>query len=413
MSSPSPSPSRVRPPAAAPHRFVSTTPPPQPEPALPPAPKLTRGVIREILATGRRLLVQGGMGLHASDGLAGHVASAPSALFVPVGTVSAVGKTEASLVAEIRRMRALAPAGYIGVNLMAALNRDDFETLAKTALAEGISFLVQGAGISREVIRWCREANTPFAGIVSSGRLALMYEKWGAEFVVAEGSDAGGHIGDIGHPLGAMVEEVCRVSTLPVIAAGGVVGADLRALFDRGAAGVQIATRFLACTDGDAHPNFKKQYLGRTEEDVVIITSCVKGMKARALRSPFTERLAKGEVIPPKAKAWFFSREGYRGRKKACIDCLAKDLCACRDSDFKESFCITDALLNAAAEGDTENGLFYSGLSVTRIPEQTLEELVSAHALIARLEAEFHASAKTSDSPLRNFAAAGAITPHV
>ncbi len=383
--------SPIRPPAAHPHPTVRTTSPP-PEPALPPAPKLTRETIRELLATGRRLLVQGGMGLHASDGLAGHVASARSELFVPVGTVSAVGKTEHSLVAEIRRMRALAPHGFIGVNLMAALNRDDFETLAKVALAEGVSFLVQGAGISREVIRWCREANTPFAGIVSSGRLAALYERWGADFVVAEGSDAGGHIGDIGHPLGTMVEEVCRMTTLPVIAAGGVVGADLRALFEKGASGVQLATRFLACSDGDAHPDFKRQYLGRTEEDVVVITSCVKGMKARALRTPFTDRLARGEVVPPKTKAWFFARDGYRGRKKACIDCLAKDLCACRDSDFKESFCITDALLNAAVAGDVENGLFYAGLSVTRIPERSMEELVPAHALIARLESEYRAS---------------------
>ena len=110
-----------------------------------------------------------------------------------------------------------------------------------------------------------------------------------------------------------------------------------------------------------------------------------------AIRNSFTEALAAGAVFPPKAKAWFYGREGYRGRRKSCIDCLAKDLCVCRESDFKESFCITDALLRAAVLGDVENGLFYSGSSVTRIPERTLEELKSAHELIARLEAELEA----------------------
>ncbi len=375
-----------RPPASQPHPFVRTTPPP--EVSLPPVPKLTRARVEELVASGKRLLIQGAMGLHASDGLAGKVASAPSTRFVPVGTVSAVGKTEASLVAEIRRARRDAPHGYIGVNLMAALNRDDFEACARTALAEGVSFIVQGAGISREIIRWCREADTPFVGIVSSGRLAAMYERWGADFVVAEGSEAGGHIGDLGHPLTRMVTEVRAATSLPVIAAGGIVGEDLGELLELGAAGVQLATRFLACSDGDAHPNFKAMHLGKTAEDVVVITSTVKGMKARAIRNAFTDALAEGEVFPPKAKAWFFAKEGYRGRKKSCIDCLAASLCLCRESNYTESFCITDALLYAAVEGDTENGLFYSGQSVTRIPEKSLEELVDAHTLIARLDEE-------------------------
>jgi nitronate monooxygenase len=379
-----------------PHPAVRIDPPVQV--ALPPAPKLTRVRIEELVASGKRLLIQGAMGLHASDGLSGKVASAPSERFVPVGTISAVGKTASSLVAEIRRARLEAPEGYIGVNLMAALNREDFEAMARTALAEGVSFIVQGAGISREVIRWCREAETPFVGIVSSGRLAAMYERWGADFVVAEGSDAGGHIGDISHPLNRMVQEVRGACKLPVIAAGGIVGEDIGELFALGAAGVQLATRFLACTDGDAHPNFKLMHLNKSEEDVVVITSTVKGMKARAIRNPFTEALAAGKAFPPKAKAWFYSDAGYRGRKRSCIECLAAQLCQCRESNFKESFCITDALLNAAVKGDMENGLFYSGQSVTRIPEKSLEDLVSAHALVARLEAELaaweHATAR-------------------
>lgn len=371
------------------HSAVRRDPPPSV--ALPPVPKLTREAIESFMASGRRLLIQGGMGLHASDGLAGPVAAAPSRRFVPVGTVSAVQKTEEGLVAEIRRARARAPFGYVGINLMAALHHGDFEAMAKTALAEGVSFVIQGAGISREVIRWCREAGTPFVGIVSSGRLAKLYEKWGADFLVAEGSDAGGHIGDIGEHLPDLLAEVLAATTLPVIAAGGIVGADIGRFLDGGAAGVQLATRFIACSDGDTHPAFKEMHLGKTEDDVVVITSTVKGMKARAIRNRFTDALAAGEVFPPVAKAWFYGREGFRGRRKSCVACLAAELCVCRESGFQESFCITDALLRAAVLGDKEMGLFYSGQSVTRIPETDVSELKSAAELIATLEEELEA----------------------
>jgi len=350
------------------------------------APKLTAAVIRDVLASGRHLLVQGGMGLHASDGLAGKVAAARSTRFVTAGTVSAVGKTPEMLRKELRRSFEEAPGGYVGVNLMAAILKEDFTDLCKVAIEEGVSFVVQGAGISREIVRWCKESGTPFAGIVSSGRLAAMYEKWGAEFLVAEGAEAGGHIGDIGHALGPLVGEVVAASKLPVVAAGGIDGADVRTLLGLGAAGVQLATRFIASTDGDTHRGFKEMHLGKTAEDVVVIKSCVKGMAARAVRNAFTEALAAGEKFPPRSKAWFFGKEGYRGRKKACIECLSAEVCLCRQSDFQESFCITDALLRGAILGDTEKGLFYTGQSVTRIPEQRFEDLKSVQEIVTDLE---------------------------
>ena len=323
----------------------------------PPLRRLDRATIGSIVASGRRLLVQGGMGIHASDGLAGKVAAHSGARLVGVGTVSAVVKTPEHLRREIRRARAEAPGGFVGLNLMAAVNKAEFELAARIAIEERVSFIVQGAGISREIIKWCRAGNVPFAGIVSSGRLATMYEKWGADFLVAEGAEAGGHIGDIGHPLPSLVEEVLAATSLPVVAAGGVDASDVSRYFRAGAAGVQMASRFLACSDGDVHPNFKQMHLGKTDGDITLITSCVKGMKARAVRNPFTEALARGERFPPRSKAWYFGPEGYHGRKKACVECLAEELCLCRASQFRESFCITDALLAAAVKGDMEKGL--------------------------------------------------------
>jgi NAD(P)H-dependent flavin oxidoreductase YrpB (nitropropane dioxygenase family) len=351
------------------------------------APRLDRLAIDAITRSGRHLLVQGAMGIHASDGLAGKVAATASTRLVGVGTVSAVVKSEPMLRGEIRRARAQAPQGFVGVNLMAAINPVDFQTSLRVAIEEGASFVVQGAGISRSIVRTCRDAGVPFAGIVSSGRLAAMYEKWGAEFLVAEGAEAGGHIGDIDHPLPALLADVRACTSLPVIAAGGIDAADLAELFTAGAAGAQLATRFLACSDGDAHANFKQMHLAKSEEDVTLITSCVKGMKARAVRNGFTEALAAGRNFPPRSKAWFYGKEGYFGRRKACIECLAEELCLCRASGYRESFCITDALLAAAIKGDLESGLFYTGQSVTRIPEGSATALPTVQEIFATFEA--------------------------
>ena len=372
------------------------------------SPRLDRAAIEAIVRSGRRLLVQGGMGIHASDGLSGLVASHRGQRLVGAGTISGVIKTPAHLRAEIRRARAESGNGFVGVNLMAAINKADFELLAKVSIEERVSFLVQGAGISREIIRWCRDGGVPFAGIVSSGRLAAMYEKWGADFVVAEGADAGGHIGDIGHPLPSLLAEVLASTGLPVVAAGGVDPSDVPRLLDAGAAGVQLATRFLACSDGDVHSSFKDMHLRRGADDVAIITCCVKGMKARAVRNAFTDKLARGEAVPPKAKAWYFGKDGYLGRKKACIECLAESLCVCRASNYKESFCITDALLAAAVKGDTENGLFYTGQSLVGIGERSADALPSVAEIMSDLEARMEAFDSASTRPARDAAGAAA-----
>jgi len=108
----------------------------------------------------------------------------------------------------------------------------------------------------------------------------------------------------------------------------------------------------------------------------------VKGMKARAVRSPFTDGLAAGKSYPPRSKAWYFGPSGYMGRKKACIECLAEGLCKCRASNFQESFCITDALLRAVAQGDEVQGLYYTGQSLVRLPETKVGELRSVQAIV-------------------------------
>src|SRR3990172_8478212 len=104
---------------------------------------LSRSAIADVLGSGRRLLVQGAMGLHSSDGLAGKVAAARSGRVACIGTGSGVCKTPEMLRAELRRARAEAPGGYVGVNLMAAINHLDFADLAPVSIEEGARFIVQ------------------------------------------------------------------------------------------------------------------------------------------------------------------------------------------------------------------------------------------------------------------------------
>ena len=116
------------------------------------------------------------------------------------------------------------------------------------------------------------------------------------------------------------------------------------------------------------------------------VDRCAPGILARLLEGRAEDVTDSLGDIVERSKAWFFGKEGFRGRTKACIECLGEGLCKCRTSDFRESFCITDALLRAAILGDTTRGLFYTGQSVTRIPERTVEELRSVQELITGLE---------------------------
>src|SRR3954454_1728797 len=99
-----------------------------------PAPRLDRSAIEAIVASGRRLLVQGGMGIHASDGIAGKVAAHHGARLVGVGNTSAVLKSPDHLRAEIRRAKAEAPDGFVGVNIMAAIHKGDFESHVRVSI---------------------------------------------------------------------------------------------------------------------------------------------------------------------------------------------------------------------------------------------------------------------------------------
>jgi len=311
-------------------------------------PSLTIGGV-----TSRLPIIQGGMAVRISMApLAAAVAEAGG-----IGVIAGSGLTPDELRAEIRAARAQT-AGVIGVNIMVAVR--NFAELVKAALDEGIDLVISGAGFSRDVFDWTREAGVPMVPIVGSARVAVLSEKFGAAAVVVEGADAGGHLGtDV--PVRELLPSILEAVSIPVIAAGNIVtGADIRELMEAGAAGVQMGARFAATVESSAPDAFKQMYLEATDEDIVIVRSPV-GLPGRALRNPLTDRLDAGT----------------EPRIERCIVCLKK--CG-------KQFCIMDKLIKAQT-GDVEDGLVFTGGGVARI-----NDIPTVSVLMERLVAEYRAS---------------------
>ena len=280
-------------------------------------------------------IIQGGMAVRVSTApLAGAVACAGG-----VGIIAATGMGTDELRNEIRKARQLAMGGVIGVNVMYAIK--NFAELVKTALQEKVDLVITGAGFSRDIFSWGKEAGIPIFTIVSTPRLAKIAEKYGAAAVIAEGSEAGGHLGT-DQPTADIVPEIKGPVNIPVIAAGGITDKeDISKMLALGADGVQMATRFVLSKECTVADSFKNHYLGAEKEDVIIIESPV-GLPGRAIRNKFSEALSRGE--------------------KPDIDC--KD---CLKS-CSHQYCILQALENSRL-GNIENGVVFSGKNVYKMKE--------------------------------------------
>jgi len=301
--------------------------------------------------TSRLPIIQGGMAVRISLApLAGAVAKAGA-----IGVIAGSGLTPDELRAEIRAAREIADGGVIGVNIMVAVR--NFAELVKAAIAEKIDLVIAGAGFSRDVFGWTREAGIPMVPIVGSERVAKLSERFGAAAVIVEGADAGGHLGT-DEPVRQLLPRILDTVSLPVIAAGNIVdGADILEVMTMGASGVQMGTRFAATVESSAPAEFKQMYLDAKDEDIVIVNSPV-GLPGRALRSPLTERLVAG--TEPSIKG--------------CIVCLKK--CG-------RQFCIMDKLVKAQG-GDVEDGLVFTGGGVARV-----HDIPHVSDLMKRLVAEY------------------------
>lgn len=303
--------------------------------------------------TARLPIMQGGMAVGVSMApLAAAVARAGG-----IGLIAGSGLTEARLADEVRTARA-ATDGVFGVNIMVAVRA--FKQLVHAAIAEGADLIVAGAGFSRDVFGWCKDAGVECVPIVGSARVAKLAERFGASAVVVEGVDAGGHLGTDRH-VDDLLPEILDAVDIPVIAAGGIVtGADIKRMLDAGASGVQMGSRFVATDECSAADEFKAMYLAATDEDIVITKSPV-GLPGRAIRNPLTDRLA-GADYP---------------RIEKCRACL---------KDCGKEYCIIDAL-ERAQRGDVTTGLVFAGTSAARI-----HDVVPVAVLMERLVAEWRSA---------------------
>ena len=319
-------------------------------------------------------LIQGGMGVGVSmGGLAGAVAAEGA-----MGTLStadagwnepdfAAHPQQANLRAlrrEVQRAKRLAAgAGLVAVNAMMATRQ--YADSVRTALEAGADAIVSGAGLPLELPALAEGFEALLAPIVSGPRAAqLICRTWAKrygrvpDFVVLEGCQAGGHLGfeeaDLlsGRctPLSRLIPEVLAAlrpfeekfgRAIPLFCAGGVAtGAEMARCTRLGAAGAQLATRFIATEECDAGQGYKDVLLAARPEDLRIIHSPV-GMPGRAVNSPLVQRLAAGMRQPP----------------AHCSGCIK----SCRPAETP--FCITHALIEAV-KGNWEEGLFFSGSRV-------------------------------------------------
>lgn len=346
--------------------------------------------------TAKLPIIQGGMSVGISlSGLAAAVANEGS--IGVIGTAD-IGMNEPdfrpnffeanirALRKEIRKARELTE-GIIGVNIIVALT--NFADLVKTAIEEKIDIIFSGGGLPLNLPEFLNGAKTKLAPIVSSTRAAgIIAKKWTEKYnylpdaVVVEGPKAGGHLGfseeNINDPEYALEKIIPQViealkpyeekygKLIPVIAAGGIyTGADIYKFLQLGAAGAQMATRFVTTHECDANIRFKEAYINAGESDIIIIKSPL-GLPGRAIKNKFLEAVNRGEKKP--------------------FVCPYHCLKTCQLE--KSPYCISFALINAQ-KGNLDHGFAFCGTNAYRATK-----IISVHELVKTLEEEYRIASK-------------------
>ncbi len=319
-------------------------------------------------------IIQGGMGVGVSlSNLAGNVAKHGA-----IGVISAAhagymeedfekNTTEANirgLKKHIQKAKEISSNGIIGVNIMVATNY--YKEHVKAAIEGGADLIISGAGLPLKLPELIGENLIKIAPIVSSAKatnviLKYWYKHYNktADAIIVEGPLAGGHLGfkkdkleheieNFDQNIKEVIQEVSNFEKIfnkkiPVIVAGGVFDSDdLKKYLSLGASGAQVATRFVATHECDAHINFKNAYINSNKNDIELVKSPV-GMPGRALKNKLTETL-KVENVPV----------------RKCYNCLIP----CTPATTP--YCISEALI-AAVKGDIDNGLVFCGSNAHRI----------------------------------------------
>lgn len=250
-------------------------------------------------------IIQGGMAWVATAELAAAVSNGGGIGLIAAGNAPADAVRE-----QIRKAKSLTDKPF-GVNVM--MMSPFVEEVMRVIIEEKPAAVATGAGNPAKYIPALKEAGIKVMPVIASVAMAVKMEKSGADAVIAEGTEAGGHIGELTTMV--LVPQAAEAVSIPVVAAGGV--ADSRgvvAAFALGADGVQVGTRFICSTECLAHDNYKQAVLKAKDRDAVV-TGRSTGAPVRALKNKLTREYDKLE----KAGASFeeIERLGVGGLRRA------------------------------------------------------------------------------------------------
>lgn len=230
-------------------------------------------------------IIQGGMAWVATAELAAAVSNGGG-----IGLIAA-GNAPADVVrAQIQKAKSLTDKPF-GVNVM--MMSPFVEEVMQVIIEEKPAVVATGAGNPGKYIPSLKEAGIKIMPVVASVAMAKKMEKDGADAIIAEGTEAGGHIGELTTMV--LVPQVVDAVSIPVVAAGGI--ADNRgavAAFALGADGIQVGTRFICSTECIAHDNYKQAVIKAKDRDAVV-TGRSTGAPVRALKNKLTREYDKLE----------------------------------------------------------------------------------------------------------------------
>ena len=241
--------------------------------------------------------IQGGMANIATGEFAAACSNAGA-----LGLIGTGGMNAETLRSHIRTAKALTSKPF-GVNIM--LMNPETDAMAQVVVEEGVPVVTTGAGNPGKYIAAWKAAGIKVLPVVAAATLAVHLERVGADAVIAEGTESGGHVGEM--TTMALVPQVCDAVHIPVIAAGGIAdGRQLAAAYALGACGVQLGTCLLGSEECPIHENYKAALLKARDSDT-IVTGRTGGAPVRVLKN----RMSREYVRQEKAGADKMELEKY------------------------------------------------------------------------------------------------------
>lgn len=225
-------------------------------------------------------VIQGGMAWVAEYHLAAAVSNAGG-----LGIIGAASAPAEWVREQIKKAKELTDKPF-GVNIM--LMSPYADEIANVIVEEGVKVVTTGAGSPEKYMAKWKKAGVKVIPVVASVALAKRMERTGADMVVAEGTEAGGHIGE--NTTMVLVPQIVDALNIPVIAAGGIAdGRGMAAAFMLGAKGVQIGTAFVVVKESQVHENYKNRII-RAKDIDSRVTGRSTGHPVRALRNDLTKK---------------------------------------------------------------------------------------------------------------------------